>query len=97
MIRMDQYSYIRIAHRVYGKGIRQISRETGHSRETIRKVLRQEPFGYASRQQQPYPMLGPFLSVIDHWLETASCLKKQRHTARRDFSPPGAGAWFYRP
>jgi transposase len=86
MIRMDQYSYIRIAHRVYGKGIRQIGRETGHSRETIRKVLRQEPFGYASRQQQPYPMLGPFLSVIDSWLEEdKSRPKKQRHTARRIF------------
>jgi len=86
MIRMDQYSYIRIAHRVYGKGIRQISRETGHSRETIRKVLRQEPFGYASRQQQPYPILGPFLSLIDRWLEEdKSRPKKQRHTARRIF------------
>ena len=29
MIRMDQYSFIRTAHRVYGKSIRQISRETG--------------------------------------------------------------------
>jgi transposase len=84
MIRMDQYSFIRTAHRVYGKSIRQISRETGHSRETIRKVLRQEPFGYASRQRQAYPMLGPYLPVIDRWLEEDhSRPKKQRHTARR--------------
>ena len=47
MIRMDHYSYIRTAHHVYGKSIRQISRETGHSRETIRKVHRQEPYVYA--------------------------------------------------
>jgi hypothetical protein len=52
MIRMDQYSFIRTAHRVYGKSIRQISRETGHSRETTRKVLRQEPYVYTPRQQQ---------------------------------------------
>lgn len=86
MIRMDQYSFIGIAHRVYGKSIRQISRETGHSRETIRKVLRQEPFGYACRQRQAYPRLGPYLSVIDRWLEEdKSRPKKQRHTARRIF------------
>jgi len=29
MIRMDQYEYVRTAHRVYGKSIREISRETG--------------------------------------------------------------------
>jgi transposase len=81
---MDQYSFIRTAHRVYGKSIRQISRETGHSRETIRKVLRQEPYGYASRQQQAYPMLGAYLPLIDRWLEEdKSRPKKQRHTARR--------------
>jgi transposase len=83
---MDQYSFIRTAHRVYGKSIRQISRETGHSRKTIRKVLRQEPYGYACRQRQAYPILGPYLAVIDHWLEEdKSRPKKQRHTARRIF------------
>ncbi len=30
MISMDQYEYIRTAHRVYGKGVREIARETGH-------------------------------------------------------------------
>ena len=34
---MDQYEHIRTAHRVYQKSIRQIARETGHTRETIRK------------------------------------------------------------
>jgi len=84
MIRMDQYSFIRTAHRVYGKSIRQISRETGHSRETIRKVLRQEPYVYAPRQQQAFPVLGAYVAEIDQWLEEdKSRPKKQRHTARR--------------
>jgi len=84
MIRMDQYGYIRTAHRVYKKSIKQICRETGHSRETVRKVLRSEPFGYSSRTTQPYPVLGPYLSVIDQWLEEdKNRPKKQRHTARR--------------
>ena len=41
---MDQYELIRTAHRVYRKSIRQIARETGHTRRTVRKVLAgQEP------------------------------------------------------
>ncbi len=40
MLTVDQYEYIRIAHRVYDKGIREITREMGHSRNTIRKVLK---------------------------------------------------------
>jgi hypothetical protein len=36
---MDQYELIRTAHRVYGKSIRTIARETGHHRSTIRKAL----------------------------------------------------------
>ena len=41
---MDQYEMVRTAHRVYKKSIRQIARETGHTRRTVRKVLAgQEP------------------------------------------------------
>ncbi len=36
---MDQYEHIRTAHRVYKKSIRQIARETGHTRKTVRKAL----------------------------------------------------------
>jgi len=45
MVNVDQYSYIRTAHRVYGKKIKQIARETGHSKNTIKKVLRGEYSG----------------------------------------------------
>jgi predicted transcriptional regulator len=55
MMSMDQYEYIRTAHRVYGKRVREIARETGHDRKTIRKVLRGERSGYGQRQSQPYP------------------------------------------
>jgi transposase len=84
MLKMDQYGYIRIAKRVYGKSIRQIQKETGHSRNTIRKVLREEPYGYCKREHQPYPVLGPYIDIIDRWLEQdKQWPKKQRHTARR--------------
>lgn len=81
---MDQYEYIRTAHRVYGKSVRQIARETGHDRKTIRKVLRGEASGYGQRQCQPYPVLGPYLDLIESWLEEdKKAPKKQRHTATR--------------
>jgi len=81
---MGQYGYMRMAHRVYKKSIKQIWRETGRSRQTVRKVLRNEPFGYSPRAEQPYPVLGPYLQVIDQWLaDDRSRPKKQRHKAKR--------------
>lgn len=81
---MDQYEYIRTAHRVYGKSVRLIARETGHDRKTIRRVLRGEMSGYPKRAYQPYPVLGPYLRLIDDWLEGDRAVSaKQRHTATR--------------
>ena len=39
MLTVDQYSYIRTAHRVYGKAIKQIARETGHSKIRLRRFF----------------------------------------------------------
>ena len=87
MVKVDQYSYIRTAHRVYGKKIKQIARETGHSKNTIKKVLRGEYSGYKPRIEQPYPSLGPHLQIIDQWLkDDKQRPKKQRHTAVRVFN-----------
>jgi transposase len=87
MIGMASYEYIRTAHRVYGKGIREISKETGHDRKTIRKALRGEVREYSSRNQQPYPVLAPYLETIDEWLTgDKEESKKQRHTARRIYN-----------
>lgn len=87
MLKVDQYSYIRTAHRVYGKRIKQIARETGHSKNTVKKVLRGEYSGYKARIDQPYPVLGPYLKIIDQWLQDDKKQpKKQRHTAVRVFN-----------
>jgi len=84
MLKVDQYDYIRTAHRVYGKTIRQVARDTGHSRNTIKKALRSQFIGYRPRASQPYPVLGPYLDIIDRWLKAdKESPKKQRHTARR--------------
>jgi transposase len=84
MLTVDQYNYIRTAYRVYGKKIRQIARETGHSKNTIKKALRGEYSGYPVRTNQAYPVLGPYMATIDGWLEADTKRpKKQRHTAKR--------------
>lgn len=86
MLKVDQYNYIRAANRVYGKTIKQIARETGHSRNTIKKILRGEYNGYKTRENQPYPVLGPHIEVIEQWLaDDKGQPKKQRHTAVRVF------------
>ncbi len=84
MITMKQYEQIRTAHRVYGKGIREISRELGHSRPTIRKALRGQPPGYTRRQAVKHPVMDAYGRLIDQWLQDdQSVPKKQRHTAHR--------------
>lgn len=84
MLRMDQYELVRTSHRVYGKNISEIARLTGHSRNTIKKAIRGELWGYRERKHQPFPALEPFLKVIETWLkEDKDQPKKQRHTARR--------------
>ena len=87
MLKVDQYDFIRASYRVYGKKIKQIARETGHSKNTIKKVLRGEYTGYKEREKQPFPVLDPYLDIIDGWLESdKENPKKQRHTAVRVYN-----------
>ncbi len=84
---MNQYELIRTAHRIYGKSISEIRRETGHSRNTIAKALKGESWTYKKRSVQHFPSLGPYLKTIDNWLEKDKLSpKKQRHTARRVYN-----------
>jgi transposase len=84
VLNMDQYEFIRTAHRAYGKNISELSRMTGHSRNTVKKALRGEAWGYSERKKQPFPVLGSYLGIIDQWLnEDREVPKKQRHTSRR--------------
>jgi transposase len=84
---MDQYEYIRTAQRVYGKNISELARQTGHSRNTIKKALRGEAWGYREREQQLFPVLGPYRAIIEDWLKKDKDQpKKQRHTARRVYN-----------
>jgi len=84
---MDQYELIRTGYRVYGKNISELSRQTGHSRNTIKKAIRGEPLSYKERQHQPFPVLEPYLKIIETWLKgDKDQPKKQHHTARRVYN-----------
>ena len=84
MLKMNQYEVVRTAHRVYGQNISELSRMTGHSRNTIKKAIRGEPWGYKEREHQPFPALEAYMDVVDGWLTTdKEQHPKQRHTARR--------------
>lgn len=84
---MDQYELIRTGHRVYGQNISALARMTGHSRNTIKKAIRGEPWGYKERKRQPFPVLEKYLGIIDGWLEGDKEMpKKQRHTGRRIYN-----------
>ena len=84
---MDQYEMIRTSCRVYGQNISEMARMTGHSRNTIKKAIRGEPWGYKERVHQPFPVLDKYLAVIDGWLMGDKDMpKKQRHTAHRIYN-----------
>lgn len=81
---MEQYELVRTGYRVYGKTISEPARLTGHSRNTIKKAIRGEPWGYKERAHQPFPVLVDHVETIDRWLESdKDNPAKQRHTARR--------------
>ncbi len=62
----------------------QLARQTGHSRNTIQKMLENEHSGYKNRSNQPFPVLEPYMRLIDSWLcSDKEQQSKQRHTARR--------------
>jgi transposase len=87
VLKMDQYEMIRTGCRVYGENISEMSRITGHSRNTIKKAIRGEPWGYKERAHQPFPALEKYLKIIDGWLtDDKDSPKKQRHTARRVYN-----------
>lgn len=67
---MDQYEMIRTGYRLYGQNISQLSRLTGHSRNTIKKAIRGEPWGYREREHQSFPALDQYRVIIDSWLKS---------------------------
>ncbi|NIM55140.1 MAG: IS21 family transposase, partial [Pseudomonas stutzeri] len=76
---------IRRAYFVDNKSQRQIARELGHSRKTVRKAIESaEPGAYKLRQPRPAPVLGPYKARIDELLaENERLPRKQRYTSHK--------------
>ena len=68
--------------------IRDISRMTGWSRQTVRKTLAApaEPPVYDRSTPRPCPAMDPYMDVVRQWIgDDESAPRKQRHTAKRVF------------
>ena len=85
MLKMEPIYHTRYEFNEKGKSLRQISRETGHDRQTVKKFVEQEDFN------KPDPMKRRRSSKTDQyrdrvrgWLiNDQTAPRKQRHTAHR--------------
>ncbi|WP_302620495.1 MULTISPECIES: IS21 family transposase [Bacillota] len=84
---MAQIDYIKDLYENEDLSLREISRRTGHSFQTVQKYAYQEDW---SAEQLPnleaenYPNLEKYIPSIDEWMEADRKLpRKQRHTAMR--------------
>lgn len=82
---MEEKDRIRRMVLVEGKSVRQVARETGHSRNTIPKMLQNSDAPrYTLLAEKAAPVLGPFKELIDSWIaEDEKKPKKKRRTAKR--------------
>lgn len=85
MLCVETIGKIRRRRLIHQDSISEIARDLGLSRNTVKKALRsgEEPFEYR-RTRQPRPQLGPYLELLDQWLEAEQRLPlRERRTAQR--------------
>jgi transposase len=82
---MDEKAKIRYAVLVEEKSQRQVAREMGCSRNTVRKMLEDSNRpSYQQSQKRMSPVLGPYKATLERWVEEdGKKPKKKRRTASR--------------
>ena len=83
---MDRIQDIRSRYFREGESIRQIARELGMSRRTVRRYIRSDgPWRYTLTKPRPRPVTDPITPLVRRIIEQDLALRnrKQRHTARR--------------
>lgn len=89
MLHMAQKQYIKYLYEVEGKNLSEIQKTTGFNYRTVQKYAYQENWSEGALptlKAENYPSLGPYIPIIDVWLEEDLKLpRKQRHTAWRIF------------
>ncbi len=85
MISVNNRERIRRAYFVENKSIREIARELGHSRKTVRKALESaDPGQYTVKEPRLAPVLGPYKELVDRLLaENQKLPRKQRYTTHK--------------
>ena len=85
MYKVELYGRVRRDVQVEGKSERQVAREYGLARETVRKMMKYPaPPGYRRQQPVKRPKLDPWVGVIEAILqEDRERPRKQRHTAKK--------------
>ena len=90
VLNMAQVNYIKDLYENEEKSLREISRMTGHSFETVQKYAQKADWSeddLPDIEPSSYPVLGAVIPVIDQWLIGDKKLpRKQRHTAMRIFT-----------
>lgn len=85
----DEQEVIRRAYHIEGKAIRQIERETGHSRQSIRRAIFNTPPSLTSIPTsllRSSPVFGPFQGRVEALIAQNDHLpRKQRYTSHRIF------------
>jgi len=90
VLKMAQIEYIKHLYEVDGKSLREIARELGMNFRTVQKYAYMNDFSpqvLPNVEAETYPVLGPYIPVIDEWMEQDMREpRKQRHTASRIFA-----------
>jgi len=85
MIRVEDRERIRRAYFIEHKSMRQIARELGHGRDTVKKAIESaERVTYTLKEPRRSPVLGPYRARIDELLAQNERLpRKQRYTGHK--------------
>jgi transposase len=88
MIQVEEKETIRRLFFNQRHSIREIAKERGHSRKTVRKAISDASAPeYRLTKARPSPIMDPFKAVISGWLEEDRYQPpKQRHTAHRVYT-----------
>ena len=84
---MAQIEYIKHLYEVEEKSLNEIAKIMNLNYRTVRKYAVMENLSpNIKKRTNKYPVLGPFLKIIDTWLnDDLKRPRKQRHTAKRVF------------
>jgi transposase len=95
MISVNDRECIRRAYFVEHKSIREIAKELGHSRKTVRKALESaEASSYTLHEQRPAPILGSYKELIDRLLDQNQKMpRKQRYTTHKIYEQVQAAGY----